>query len=59
MIRKIGYGLTAVLTLVGIVAEYILHAPVLIIFALTGLALAGLAWLLSESTESLGHHAGL
>lgn len=58
MVRKIGYGLTAVLTVAGILAEYLLHAPVLVVFSLTALAMIGLAWLLSESTESLGHHAG-
>ncbi|CAN5120394.1 calcium/proton exchanger [soil metagenome] len=36
----------------------ILHAQVLLIFALTSLALIGLAWVLGQATESLGHHAG-
>ncbi len=58
MVRKIGYGLTAVLTVAGILSEYLLHVPVLVVFSLTTLAMIGLAWLLSESTESLGHHAG-
>src|SRR5919205_146221 len=58
MIRKIAYGLTIALTGAGLAAEYLLHAPPLIVFSLTGLALIGLAWLLSESTESLGHHTG-
>ncbi len=58
MIRKIAYGLTVALTGAGLAAEYLLHAPPLVVFSLTGLALIGLAWLLSESTESLGHHTG-
>ncbi len=55
--RKIAYGLTAALTVAVVVVE-ILHAPVLLIFALTSLALIGLAWVLGQATESLGHHAG-
>ena len=39
------------------VAE-LLHAPVLLLFALASLALVGLAWVLGQATESLGHHAG-
>lgn len=58
MIRKIAYGLIVALTGAGLAAEYLLHAPPLVVFSLTGLALIGLAWLLSESTESLGHHTG-
>src|ERR671938_412521 len=58
MIRKVAYGVTAALTGAGIAAEYLLHAPPLVVFSLTGLAMVGLAWLLSESTESLGHHTG-
>jgi len=40
-----------------LVAE-LLHAPVLLLFALASLALVGLAWVLGQATESLGHHAG-
>src|SRR5919206_562978 len=58
MIRKIAYGLIVALTGAGLAAEYLLHAPPLVVFSLTALAMIGLAWLLSESTESLGHHAG-
>ena len=39
--RKIAYGLTAALTVAVVVVE-LLHAPVLLIFALTSLALIGL-----------------
>ncbi len=54
---KIAYGVTAALT-VAVVAVELLHAPVLLIFALTSLALIGLAWVLGQATESLGHHSG-
>ena len=57
MIRKVSYAITAALTVAAIAAE-LLHAPVLLLFALTSLALVGLAWLLGEATESVGHHAG-
>ena len=55
--RKMAYGLTAALTVAVVVIE-LLGAPVLVIFALTSLALVGLAWVLGQATESLGHHAG-
>ncbi len=55
MIRKAAYGATALLMLV--VVE-LLHAPVMLLFVLTSLALTGLAWTLGQATESLGHHAG-
>jgi Ca2+:H+ antiporter len=42
----------------SVVAVELLHAPVLLIFALTSLALIGLAWVLGQATESLGAHAG-
>jgi Ca2+:H+ antiporter len=54
---KTTYGTTALLTAGVIVAE-LLHAPVLIVFAVSALALIGLAWVLGQATESLGHHAG-
>jgi Ca2+:H+ antiporter len=57
LIHKIAYGITAALTIVAIAAE-LLHAPVLLLFALTSLALIGLAWLLGQATESVGYHAG-
>lgn len=57
MCSKIAYGVTAVLAAAVVVVE-LLHAPVLLIFALTSLALIGLAWVLGQATESLGHHAG-
>ena len=55
--RKIAYGATAALTIAVVIAE-LLHAPVLLLFALTSLALIGLAWILGQATESLGHYAG-
>ncbi|MEW6635187.1 MAG: calcium/proton exchanger [Actinomycetota bacterium] len=57
MIRKIAYAATAVLT-AGVVAVELAHGPTLLIFALTSLALIGLAWVLGQATESLGHHSG-
>src|SRR5919112_885365 len=51
------YGFTAALTVAVVVVE-LLGAPVLVFFALTSLALVGLAWVLGQATESLGHHAG-
>src|SRR5919202_5153325 len=55
--RNIAYGVTALLTVAAVAAD-LLHAPVLILFALASLALIGLAWVLGEATESVGHHAG-
>lgn len=55
--RRIAYGATIVLTL-GVVAVELLEASILLIFALTSLALIGLAWVLGQATESLGHHLG-
>ena len=55
--REMAYGFTAALTVAVVVVE-LLGAPVLVIFALTSLALVGLAWVLGQATESLGHHAG-
>ena len=55
--RRIAYGATIILAL-GVVAVELLHAPILVVFALTSLALIGLAWVLGQATESLGHHLG-
>src|SRR5829696_6006348 len=57
MFGKIAYGGTIALT-VGVVAVELLHAPTLVLFAVAALALVGLAWVLGQATESLGHHAG-
>ena len=57
MLGKVAYSTTAALT-VGVVVVELLHAPVLVIFGLTSLALIGLAWVLGQATESLGHHSG-
>jgi hypothetical protein len=50
-LSKIACGATAALT-VAVVVE-LLHASVLLIFALTSLALVRLAWVLGQATESL------
>ncbi len=55
--RRIAYGATIALTIAVVVAE-LLHAPILLVFAITSLALIGLAWVLGQATESLGHHLG-
>lgn len=57
MLARIAYGATLVLT-IGVVIAELLHAATLVLFALTSLALIGLAWVLGQATESLGHHAG-
>jgi len=56
-VRRVAYGVTALLA-VGVVIVELLHAPTLVIFALTSVALIGLAWVLGQATESLGHHSG-
>lgn len=57
MFGRVAYGATVALTVAVVVAE-ILHAPILLVFAVSALALIGLAWVLGQATESLGHHAG-
>jgi len=54
---KVAYGATSALTVAVVVAE-LLHAPIILIFAVSALALIGLAWVLGQATESLGHHSG-
>ena len=54
---KIAYGITVVLTLAAVAAE-LLRAPVPLLFVLASLALIGLAWVLGQATESVGHYAG-
>jgi Ca2+:H+ antiporter len=54
--RNVAYGATVVLT-VGVVVE-LLHVFMLLIFVVSALALIGLAWVLGQATESLGHHSG-
>jgi Ca2+:H+ antiporter len=56
-VSKVAYAITVLLT-AGVVAAELLHAPILLIFAVSALALVGLAWVLGQATESLGHHAG-
>ena len=57
LLGKLAYGVTVLLT-AGVVVVELLHAPVVIIFVVSALALIGLAWVLGQATESLGHHAG-
>jgi Ca2+:H+ antiporter len=54
---RIAYGGTAALTVAVVVVE-LLHAPTLVLFVVAALALVGLAWVLGQATESLGHHSG-
>src|SRR5919112_414893 len=56
--RRVAYGLTVLFTVVVVVVELLLGAPVIPIFLLSSLALVGLAWVLGQATEALGHHAG-
>jgi Ca2+:H+ antiporter len=55
--RNVAYGLTALLAIAGAAVE-LLGGPVLLVFTLTALALVGLAWVLGQATESVGHYAG-
>ena len=57
MLGRVVYGATVALTL-AVVASELLHGPVLVLFAVSALALVGLAWVLGQATESLGHHSG-
>jgi Ca2+:H+ antiporter len=57
LMRKAAYGITVVLA-AGVVVAELLHGAVLLIFTVSALALIGLAWVLGQATESLGHHAG-
>jgi Ca2+:H+ antiporter len=41
-----------------VVAAELLHGPLALVFPLSSAALVGLAWVLGQATESLGHHAG-
>jgi Ca2+:H+ antiporter len=56
-LARVAYAATVLLT-AGVVAAELLHAPTLLIFGVSALALVGLAWVLGQATESLGHHAG-
>ena len=57
LLGRVVYGATVALTL-AVVASELLHGPVLVLFAVSALALVGLAWVLGQATESLGHHSG-
>jgi Ca2+:H+ antiporter len=56
-LRKVAYGVTILLTLAVVVVE-LLHASEILLFVISGIALIGLAWVLGQATESLGHHSG-
>jgi len=54
---RVIYALTILFT-AGVIAAELLHANTLLVFGASALALVGLAWVLGQATESLGHHAG-
>lgn len=54
---RIAYGTTILLTLAVVVVELI-HGSEILLFIVAGLALIGLAWVLGQATEALGHHSG-
>ena len=56
--RNIAYGATILFTVAVAVMELFLEAPVLLLFGVSSLALVGLAWVLGQATESVGHYAG-
>jgi Ca2+:H+ antiporter len=56
-LRRVAYGVTILLTLAVVVVELI-HGSEILLFVVSGLALIGLAWVLGQATESLGHHSG-
>jgi Ca2+:H+ antiporter len=56
-VARVAYAVTVLLT-AGVLAAELLHGPTLLIFGVSALALVGLAWVLGQATESLGHHAG-
>src|SRR5918994_90878 len=56
--RNIAYGATILFTAAVAVMELFLEAPVLLLFVVASLALVGLAWVLGQATESVGHYAG-
>jgi Ca2+:H+ antiporter len=56
-VGRLPYAATILLT-AGVVVAELLHGTTLLIFAVSALALVGLAWVLGQATESLGHHAG-
>src|SRR5918999_2287302 len=57
-IRNIAYSATILFTVAVAIMELFLEAPVLLLFTVTSLALVGLAWVLGQATESVGHYAG-
>ncbi len=57
--RRIASGVTILFTVGVVVLEHFLkELPVLLLFAIASLALIGLAWVLGQATESVGHYAG-
>ena len=56
-IRNIAYGTTILFTVAVAIMELFLEAPVLLLFTVASLALVGLAWVLGQATDSVGHYA--
>jgi Ca2+:H+ antiporter len=56
--RNIAYVATILFTAAVAVMELFLEAPVLLLFGVASLSLVGLAWVLGQATESVGHYAG-
>jgi calcium/proton exchanger cax len=56
--RRIASGVTILFTVGVVVLEHFLkEPPVLLLFAIASLTLIGLAWVLGQVTESVGHYA--
>ncbi|HEV8043875.1 MAG TPA: hypothetical protein VGP38_01765, partial [Rubrobacter sp.] len=57
--RMIAYGVTVLFAVGVVVMELFLEEPpVLLLFGVASLALIGLAWVLGQATESVGHYSG-
>jgi hypothetical protein len=56
-VGKAAYAATVLLT-AGVVAAELVHAPTLLIFAVSALALIGLAWVLGASAITPGRGLG-
>jgi Ca2+:H+ antiporter len=54
----VGLGIVALLTALAAVGRYVAGFPEVVAFILATLALAGLAWVVSFSTEQVGHRLG-
>ena len=57
--RMIAYGVTVLFAVGVVVMELFLEEPpILLLFGVASLALIGLAWVLGQATESVGHYSG-